>query len=103
MTREELTLGYLEFKKLVAEKEFKNQDDIEWLHIWQAWDLSCSPMNDSERSLIRYGHYLGWYEGKREGKREGRRETLENIVKASETIMNRPIDYGRINTPKGDY
>lgn len=68
MTREELTLGYLEFKKLVAEKEFKNPDDIKWLHTWQLWDLACSPMTDSERSLIRYGHYLGWYEGKKVNK-----------------------------------
>lgn len=36
-------------------------EDDEWLNAWELWDLACSPMQDEERKLIRYGHYLGWF------------------------------------------
>ncbi len=30
-----------------------------WLAAWERWDLINSPMGDSERRLIRCGHYIG--------------------------------------------
>lgn len=36
------------------------EDESKWLDSWEEWDLACSPMDDAQRCLIRYGHYLGW-------------------------------------------
>ena len=56
----ELKSTYSEFEQLLKHKKLDNLDR-RWLGDWKLWDLACSPMDDSERSLIRYGHYLGFY------------------------------------------
>lgn len=62
-TPSELMLGYNDWKPL-SEARLKHllPDVRAWLHAWKRWDLACSPMDDNERRLIRYGHYLGWWE-----------------------------------------
>jgi len=59
----DLLLSYPDFKKLLEEKE-KNlhPKDLAWLYAWQFHDLSVSPMDDQERSQIRYGHHIGWFD-----------------------------------------
>jgi hypothetical protein len=61
-TPDELTLGYTEWKRLVEKRRKQLAPEVrQWLGRWQSWDLACSPMDDNERRLIRYGHYLGWW------------------------------------------
>ena len=55
----DVMLSYTGFKSRMLEikPSGKYRD---WLNEWENWDLACSPMDDNERKLIRYGHYLGW-------------------------------------------
>lgn len=55
----DVMLPYNEFKARMDEIK-PNGVDREWLDEWESWDFACSPMDDNERKLIRYGHYLGW-------------------------------------------
>lgn len=58
----ELLSSYPEFKKISENrKKTLNKETKKWLKEWELWDLACSPMDDNERKLIRYGHYLGWF------------------------------------------
>ncbi len=41
-------------------RETLTPEEQKWLKAWEMWDLACSPMDDKQRSLIRYGYYLGW-------------------------------------------
>jgi hypothetical protein len=59
-TPEEIILCFDEFKKICKLKVL-NKNSQNWLNSWSLWDLSCSPMEDKDRRLIRYGHYLGWF------------------------------------------
>jgi hypothetical protein len=56
----ELLLGYTEFNKAIKGREL-DANTKRWLGEWSSWDLACSPMDDNERSFIRYGHYLGFF------------------------------------------
>ena len=59
----ELLLSYPDFKKLSREREEKlHPKDKAWLYAWRFHDLAVSPMDDKERSQIRYGHYIGWFD-----------------------------------------
>lgn len=63
MRPSQLKLNYNEFRLLML--KLKNEGklnalDSEWLARWEAWNLACSPMDDSARGLIRFGHYLGF-------------------------------------------
>ncbi len=60
MLRAELLLDYQSFKLFTARPNKLRQDEQEWLGRWEAFDLATSPRDDKERSLIRYGHYMGW-------------------------------------------
>lgn len=55
-----LLLSYTEFKKYTDENEITGELR-QWLNEWESWDLACSPMDDNERKLIRYGHFLGYF------------------------------------------
>jgi len=55
----DVLLPYSEFKTRMVELNPVGKDR-EWLNEWESWDLACSPMDDNERKLIRYGHHLGW-------------------------------------------
>lgn len=60
-TPDELQLGYTAWKALSESLRPRLAPSVRsWLAEWQLWDLACSPMDDNERRLIRYGHYLGW-------------------------------------------
>ena len=67
ITKTILDLSYSEFKEWVHKNE-KNlsKDDRLWLNRWDSWDMACSPMDDSERRQIRYGHFLCWFDGRDE-------------------------------------
>ena len=61
----ELKLDYTEWVDLVSNRELAS-DLKKWLYCWKAWDLACSPMDDDERRIVRYGHYLGWFDAEKE-------------------------------------
>lgn len=57
-----LLLPYLEWKDYINNiKNELDKETLKWLKEWELWDLACSPMDDNERKLIRYGHHLGWF------------------------------------------
>jgi hypothetical protein len=58
-TPAQLQLPYLAWK--VVEGTITDAHERAWLAAWKRWDLACSPMPDSERRLLRYGHWLGWH------------------------------------------
>lgn len=61
-TRDELLLDYAAWSDLSEHrKKHLSADAREWLGAWTLWDFACSPMDDSERRLLRYGHWLGWW------------------------------------------
>jgi hypothetical protein len=69
-TPDELRLGYLEWKPLSEERKPYLAERIRrWLADWEIWDFACSPMNDDERRMIRYGHYLGWWDRDQRGEK----------------------------------
>lgn len=52
----ELQLPGLRWKALVRERrDVLDPKTSEWLADWEIWDLPCSPMDDAQRALIRYG------------------------------------------------
>lgn len=62
-TRGELVLRSKAWRALVhSRQEHLHPSVREWLAAWNLWDLACSPMDDNERRMIRYGHYLGWWD-----------------------------------------
>lgn len=63
MTKNQLTLNYNEWEALLKSNPLQDTDDKRWLAAWNRYDLACSPMEDTQRSLLRYGHYLGWCDG----------------------------------------
>lgn len=59
----ELRLPYHQWCNLVDSRKNVTAPDVRrWLAAWDLFDLMCSPMDDNERGLIRYGHYLGWFD-----------------------------------------
>jgi hypothetical protein len=59
----ELQLPYAEWKALaeVRGKHPQLHPEVrKWLHAWRLHDLMSSPMDDDQRRVMRYGHYLGW-------------------------------------------
>lgn len=58
----ELLLSYHEFNRVIKGREL-DTNTKKWLGEWNSWDLACSPMDDKERSFIRYGHHLGFFRG----------------------------------------
>lgn len=62
-TRSELRLDYAAWTALAgARRPHLTEESRKWLAEWDAWDMACSPMDDAERRLIRYGHHLGWFD-----------------------------------------
>jgi len=60
-TPSDLKLPYFDFKCLSDSViDRLSIYDREWLAEWEAWDLAASSIGDNFRSMIRYGHYLGW-------------------------------------------
>jgi hypothetical protein len=60
---DELQLGYTAWTRLSESRRKHLSAGVRaWLGAWNLWDLACSPMDDKERRLIRYGHYLGWWD-----------------------------------------
>ena len=59
MRPSDILLPYTEFKLRMTEIKPLGKY-LDWLNEWELWDLACSPMDDDERKLIRYGHFLGW-------------------------------------------
>lgn len=59
-TPDEVMTDFYKFKEICGNKKL-NREAMMWLNARKSWDLACSPMDDNERKLIRYGHYLGWY------------------------------------------
>lgn len=61
-----LHLGYEAWHQAIEElRPTLSNEDKEWLADWEMWDLACSPMDDNDRRLIRYGHRLGWFRSRR--------------------------------------
>jgi hypothetical protein len=61
LTLSNLTLPYREWESFISANEVKfDLAQKKWLRFWTMYDLSCSPMPDAERCLIRYGSYIGW-------------------------------------------
>ncbi len=61
LTGDELQLNYTDWCKLITERRKDMTPDLRrWLGAWQVLDLHMSPMDDTARRQIRYGHYLGW-------------------------------------------
>lgn len=57
----ELLLPISEWSALAeSRRKSLRPDAARWLASWEMWDLACSPMDDSRRSLYRYANYLGW-------------------------------------------
>lgn len=45
---------------LSVHKNSMTEEEKEWLKEWEQYDKKTSPKADENRSLIRYGHYIGW-------------------------------------------
>lgn len=56
----DLSLPYTEWKERL-EKVKLTDEQQEWLHVWENYDLWTSPRDDEERRFIRYGHFEGWF------------------------------------------
>ncbi len=56
-----LKMDYLDFQCFCLNNRHRlSPEEQAWLNEWESWDLACSPMDDNERKLIRYGHRLGY-------------------------------------------
>lgn len=72
MTVKQLRMDYVKFTAFIDEqlqlyrtpgspnKLVLSASDFKWLADWDAYDLSLSPMEDSDRILARVSHYRGW-------------------------------------------
>jgi len=59
-----LNLSYAEWVHFVSTNKFSLRL-IPWLAAWNSTDFARSPMPDSDRKLLRYGHYIGFFDGRR--------------------------------------